>query len=73
MAADAASFKTSIDSTSAGFKKDNPSGTGIPSITMSGLDPALSELIPLILILGAAPASEETFWICTPAILPCKA
>ena len=61
MAAEAASFNTSIDSTSAGFKNDKPSATGIPSITTNGLAPALTELIPLILILGAAPASDEMF------------
>jgi hypothetical protein len=43
------------------FTKASPSGTGCPSTTTNGVAPALTELIPLIVIFGAAPASEDIF------------
>ena len=55
--ADAASFSTSIDSTSPIFTDAKPSGIGNPSTTTNGPESALIEPNPRTRIVGDSPAS----------------
>ena len=71
MAAEEASFNTSIEAISSGFMLFNGRSVGIPSITSSG---SLLLMVPvprtlMVTLLPGAP--EEMIW--TPAARPCKA
>ena len=68
MAAEAASFKISIDLTSDGLRSCKPSGTGNPSTITSGALSAEIEPVPRTRIVGATPTSEVTLLMFSPEI-----
>src|SRR5438105_15038604 len=72
MEADAASFKTEIDSISLGLYAEI-SVMGIPSTTYNGSLPALIEEEPRTRMVKPAPGLPELEITCTPAAFPCKA
>ena len=72
MAADAASFKTSIDSISAGFISSMDS-KGTPSTMYRGFAPPSNVDVPRIRISAASPGAPDPVVICTPAVCPCNA
>ena len=73
MAAEAASFKTSILWISFGLTDWIPPEMGYPSTTTKGLDAPEIEEAALIWIFGAAPGEPSWFWINTPDNLPARA
>ena len=74
MAAEAASFNTSKDSTSFMSKFPRNSGsTTTPSTTTAGPESAVIEPKPRIVMVGAPPASGLVAWIFTPETCPISA
>ena len=72
MAADEASFSTSIEAMSCGLISCSPSSMTKLSTTTSGEPPELRAPLPRTRISGATPTSEVVFWIVTPDRRPCR-
>ena len=71
MAAEAASFRTDIDSMSLGSTLSNDDSN--PSMMTSG-DESLSVPMPrTVIVPPSAPGWPEVWVTCTPVILPCRA